>query len=95
MEPTVYVAIIGGLCLILVAIINKYRPRNNTEKNITEKAIIINDVKHIQEDIKEIKDDIQNLYDGETKNHAEFDRIMGKIHELELKFVEYRGVKKR
>lgn len=84
-EGEITAAVIVALSGIIGLLIKKSRTTpTNSDKSIEQRATAINDIKHLQAGLKEIKNDIKSLYYGETKTHAEFDKIMGKIHELEL-----------
>ena len=96
-ELEISLAIIVALSGI-VGIWLKKRPSTippSTERSIEQRTTAINDIKHLQEDIKDLKKDIGDLYALDTQKHAEVDRIMGKIHALELKFAEFIGGKKQ
>lgn len=83
-ELELSISIILGLIGLIGVLLKKRPTSQNSEKNIEQRVIAVNNIVHLQEDFKEIKNDLKELKDNSTKSHAEIDKIHGKIHQLEL-----------
>lgn len=80
-ESTVWVAAIGAVSAIIVAVITKYR-RMNTKPKTFDDGVIHTKIEHMEQHIIRLEENVNSLEKSDAVSNIEIDVLKGIVEEL-------------